>query len=105
MSVRLTDLYSLPTGRGSNINIIERCAGNYFQLGMRLLNDYDGSRIDMIKVTHNRRPVPIMKEIFRVWIASGDHSWRVLIESLSRCDMHSLARDVTDTLRHNNVPI
>ena len=97
-------LHSLRTPRGE-LSIVQRCASHYSQLGIFLLNDDDGSKIKRIELTKHYRPEAIMNEIFQEWIASGDHSWRVLIEQLKMCNLNTLAKDVRDSLRHNGVQI
>ena len=97
-------LHSLHTPRGE-LSTIQRCASHYSQLGIFLLNDDDGSKIKTIELTHHYRPEAIMNEIFLEWIASGDNSWRVLIEHLKTCSLNTLAKDVREGLKHNGVEI
>ena len=97
-------LHSLHTPRGK-LGILQRCASHYSQLGIFLLNDDDGSKIRRIELTHHYRPEVIMNEIFQEWIASGDHSWRMLIDTLKTCSLNTLSRDVRDGLRHNGLEI
>ena len=68
--VSLFFLLSLPSLRGQ-LNIIQRCASNYWQLGIFLLRDDDGSNIKRIEMANHYKPDDVMTEIFREWIASS----------------------------------
>ena len=92
----------MPTSKGQ-LSIIQRCASNYFQLGIFLLNDDDGSKIKRMEMANHYKPEDIIREIFQEWIASGDHSWKVLIDCLKMCSLNTLAGDIEDGLRHNGV--
>ena len=97
-------LHSLPTQKGE-ISIVKKCASDYSQIGIFLLNDDDGLKVKRIELTKHYRPEAIMNEIFQEWIASGDHSWRVLIDTLKMCSLNTLAKDIRAGLIHNGVSI
>ena len=97
-------LHSLPTQKG-DLSIVKKCAAHYSEIGIFLLNDDDGSKVKRIELGHHYKPEAIMNEIFLEWIASGDHSWKVLIDTLKMCSLNTLAKDVRAGLIHNGVSI
>ena len=97
-------LQSLPTQRGE-LGIVQRCAANYSHLGIFLLNDDDRTKIRRIELANHYKPEAIMMAIFEEWIASGNNSWKELIECLRMCSLNTLARDIRDALRHNEVSV
>ena len=46
-----------------------------------------------------------MTVIFQDWIASGNHSWKELIECLKKCNLNKLAKEIEDALRYNELSI
>ena len=86
----LLNLMTLSTSEG-DINIIQKTALHYREIGTYLLEDRGGEKVGIIK--HDRKTaVAIMTEIYTQWIAM-DHSWAKLTECFRKCtcDLHSLA--------------
>ena len=94
-------LYSLPSQEGS-FSVVERCAGKYRQLGSILLSSDDVRRLTLV---NRYAPEAIMADVFQEWIASGEHSWRMLIDSMRKCSMYSQARDVEHALSFNGLSV
>ena len=112
-AMRLTKDASLPflqclpqPSKSDNINIIQRAAPEYNMLGILLLDDGDGSKIRSIEMTQHHQTEAVMREVFREWIATAqDHSWKKLIDSLRVLNLRTLAKEIEDALKENNVPI
>ena len=89
----LLTLMTLSTSEG-DINIIEKTAVYYDEIGTYLLEDHGGTQVANIK--HDcKTAVAIMREIYKKWIAK-DHSWAKLAMCFRKCtrDLHSLASTI-----------
>ena len=99
----LLNLMTLSTREGY-INIIEKTAVHYREIGTYLLEDYDGVQVDIIERNKKGEVEPIMREIYQKWIAKDlSYSWAKLAECFRKCtrDLHSLASIIE---RHFRLP-
>ena len=89
----LLNLMTLSTSEG-DINIIEKTAVYYDEIGTYLLEDYGGEQVDIIERNKKGEVEPIMREIYQKWIAKDlSRSWAKLAKCFRKCtrDLHSLA--------------
>ena len=84
----LLNLMTLSTSEG-DINIIEKTAVYYDEIGTYLLEDYDGTQVANIKDDYKKSKARVW-EIYRQWIAK-DHSWAKLAKCLRNCCLENLA--------------
>ena len=84
----LLNLMTFSTSEG-DINIIEKTAVYYDEIGTYLLEDLDGTQLDIIKDDYKTSKARV-REIYQKWIAK-DHSWAKLAKCFRKCGLHSLA--------------
>ena len=99
----LLNLMTLSTREG-DINIIEKTAVHYHNIGTYLLEDSGGVQVDIIERNKKGEVEPIMREIYKKWIAKDlSYSWAKLAECFRKCtrDLHSLASIIE---RHFRLP-
>ena len=84
----------LSTQQGKDIHIIDDSANSYHQIGITLLNDTRGNRVDNI-VNDKREGVAIVTEIYKQWLAEDkNHSWVTLTKCFRCCRLNTLAYDI-----------
>ena len=87
-------LFNLSTSEG-DIKIIQRTARQYHEIGVILLNDRYGERIDVIKRDEEERAQDIMQEIYKGWLAEGTNcSWVTLTDCFRQCGLDRLAYSI-----------
>ena len=86
----------LSTQQGKDIHIIDDSASSYHQIGITLLNDTRGNRVDNI-VNDKREGVAIVSEIYKQWLAEDkNYSWVTLTKCFRRCRLNTLAYDIEE---------
>ena len=74
----------------------------YRCIGIRLLNDADGSIVAGIHNTNSHVLKHTMYEIFYEWVRRDtEYSWQKLIECLKTCELCVLAKDIEDALKQH----
>lgn len=89
-------------GRERTINIPLEVGTHYQQLGILLLNDQWGSRVDSIVHKHQHRgPECINVAILQEWIEGKGMplTWEALVETLEKIQLNVLAKDIRDALK------
>ena len=83
-------------GKKRMINIPKEIGSNYYNFGLRLLDDPKGTRIHQIE--HDYREIEkINTEIVREWVTGWGKkpvSWKTLTELLHDIELHSLASEI-----------
>ena len=86
----------MSTQQGKDIHIIDDSASSYRQIGITLLNDTWGNRVDNI-VNDKSEGVAIVSEIYKQWLAEDkNHSWVTLTKCFRRCRLNTLAYDIEE---------
>ena len=104
MSTVLGDQPTLPElasflSRGGTINIAEKISTEYYQFGIQLLDDEDGSHIRAIEHRHLRDAVRINTDILEEWLQGRGVqpvSWTTLVKVLEDIDLGTLASDIRE---------
>ena len=98
----LLNLMTLSTSEG-DINIIQKTAVHYREIGTYLLEDRGGEEVDIIE--HNKKgdAKPIMLEIYKKWIAM-DHSWAKLAKCFRNCGLKILASIIEQHFKLPSTP-
>ena len=87
----LLNLMTLSTSE-DDINIIQKTAVHYRNIGTYLLEDYDGVQVDIIERNKKGEVEPIMREIYQKWIAKDlSRSWAKLAKCFRKCGLKILA--------------
>ena len=97
----LLNLMTLSTSEG-DINIIQKTAVHYRNIGTYLLEDRGGEEVDIIE--HNKKgdAEPIMRKIYQKWIPKDlSCSWAKLTECFRKVGLESLASIIE---RHFRLP-
>ena len=68
----LPQLINVPLPSGKPINLTRVIGGNYFDLGVYLLNDDDGSAVGVIEANNRGNVQAIAREILREWLRGGE---------------------------------
>ena len=79
------------------LNIPLQIGTKFYQFGLLLLEDRNGTTVDNIIFKHNNDPVQINTEILKEWLnGSGKQpvTWEILIETLDDCNLVTLAEDI-----------
>ena len=79
------------------LNIPLQIGTKFYQFGLLLLKDSNGTTVDNIIYKHNNDPVQINTEILKEWLnGSGKQpvTWEILIETLDDCNLVTLAEDI-----------
>ena len=79
------------------LNIPLQTGTKFFQFGLLLLEDRNGTTVDNIIYKHNNDPERINTEILKEWLnGSGKQpvTWEILIETLDECNLVTLAKDI-----------
>ena len=87
----LLNLMTLSTSE-DDINIIQKTAVHYRNIGTYLLEDYDGVKVDIIEHNKKGEVEPIMREIYQEWINKDlSRSWAKLAKCFRKCSLKILA--------------
>ena len=88
---------------GSQINIPEKVGVKYFDFGLYLLNDDNGTKLSIMERDNKEHTISIVREIVQKWLAGNGRpvSWVTLISVLKEIELISLAEDIESaTIRH-----
>ena len=90
----LLSLYQL-----GDIRIIEETATQYFKIGVHLLNDQYGNRVEAINVD-KRTAAEKITEVYRTWLREESYaSWATLCGCFRKCGFKSLAQRIEEHFR------
>ena len=89
-----------PKEGGNPVRIIERLGAQNFEVGTFLLKDNKGVIMDTIRHNARGNAEAMNREMFRRWLAGSGASvsWKVLVDTLDRYRLKTLADDIVDTL-------
>ena len=93
----LPELILFTCANGKVLNIPLQIGTKFYQFGLLLLKDSNGTTVDNIIFKHNNDPVQINTEILKEWLnGSGKQpmTWEILIETLDDCNLVTLAKDI-----------
>ena len=78
------------------LNVPQRVGANYQGFGVLLLNDTDGSKVEILEHQHRGNPIQITMGILREWLVGRglSVSWQTLIQTLRNVNLNVLADDV-----------
>ena len=99
----LLNLMTLST-RNGDINIIQKTAVHYREIGTYLLEDYGGEEVGVIK--HDCKTAEaIMREIYTQWIAKDlSRSWAKLAKCFRKCGLKILASIIEQHFKLPSTP-
>ena len=83
-------------GREGKINIPQEIGNKYYQFGILLLNDTNGTKVQNIERNY-RETERINTEIIREWTTGGGNkpvNWKTLTEVLCNIGLHTLASKI-----------
>ena len=84
----------LTTSEGE-LRIVEESACKYKEIGIILLKDNNGVKVQAIKRAVGNDLVDVVYEIYCRWIREDeDHSWKKLTQCLRDCDLNVLAWNI-----------
>ena len=84
-------------GKQQTINIPQEIGSNYYQFGMFLLDDPNGTRVNNIERKHREDPERINTEILREWATGRGKkpvTWETLTEVLRDIELGALASEI-----------
>ena len=90
----LLTLMNLKTSQG-DLKIIRRSAKHYHSIGILLLDDRHGDRVDVIIHDKMKQANAIMLTVYKEWIDEDPKcSWATLTECFRQCELTSLASSI-----------
>ena len=104
----MNQLANLKRGDGGNpVRIFERIGVKYSDVGMYLLNDDYGMKMQTVADNARGNVDTINREMFRQWLAGGGApvSWKVLVDALEGAQLKALANDIVDALNTKQTPL
>ena len=76
---------------------MEQSAHKYREIGINLLKDKTGARVDAIAKEVRGVPEEAINKIYSRWITKDeDHSWKKLAQCLRDCHLNVLASDIEE---------
>ena len=96
----LSHLMGFPSNEGE-VNIFRKVGRKYHDFGIVLLNDADGSQIDIIVSEFREDPYRINQEILKIWLqgrGGGPVTWTTLVKVLKTIDLKVLAQSIEFSL-------
>ena len=100
----LDALRNFPTMNGP-IDIAEKIGADYKHFGTLLLNDDDGSKVNVIEVSKRGHPVDITVEILEQWLHGRGRlpvTWQTLVKCLRDMKLTVLADKIENSLSEHN---
>ena len=97
----LEELLYFPTVSGATINITEKVGTDYTDLGIFLLKDEDGVKVEQIKSDCRDKSAAIVREILTRWVRGQGRkpvTWKTLIEVLNIIKLSELASSIQTAL-------
>ena len=98
---KLHELLSFSTVSGVTINITEKVGTDYTDLGILLLEDEDGAKVEQIKSDCRDKSAAIVREILMRWVRGQGRqpvTWKTLIEVLNTIKLTELASSIQTAL-------
>ena len=93
----LSHLMGFPSNEGE-VNIIRKVGGKSHDFGIVLLNDADGSQIDIIVSEFREDPYRINQEILKIWLQGRGGGPVTLVKVLKTIDLKVLAQSIEFSL-------
>ena len=97
----LQQLLAFP-GAKEKIKVHEQIGVKYIDLGVFLLDDKNGVKVEAIAMKHNNNAENASQEILLKWLRGMGKqpvTWNTLIEVLRDIDLKSLAKDIESSLQ------
>ena len=97
----LTELLSFETVSGATVDITEKVGTEYAKLGLWLLEDKDGSKIEQIESDCHYKSAVIIRKILTRWVRGEGKqpvTWKTLIEVLNIIKLTELASSIQTAL-------
>ena len=99
----LNELLFLKGNDGEPVHIIERIGNKYHKLGIHLLDDSHGTKMEIVVANENRKAEAITREMLTMWINGQgikDIDWKTLIDALrTGPKLNVLADDIVLALK------
>ena len=86
------------------MNLAEVVGTKYTKLGLFLLKDETGTKVDALEREHLKNAEKINEVIFREWIKGGNLTpvtWETLLGVLEKIGLVSIAKDIGEALCNN----
>lgn len=99
----MPQIYSLKRNDGGRpVRIIDKIGARNSELGTKLLNDEDGTRMDIITDNAREDNIKINEKIFKQWLRGSGVpvTWKQLVDTLVEVNLRELAKDIVDALDH-----
>lgn len=95
----LLKLLQFPVTPQKTVNVIEQISTSYRTLGIILLQDELGQRVEAIALQHSKT-VDIMQAIISDWLRGCGlpDTWRSLVDSLKKVRLDTIADDIEKVL-------
>ena len=93
----MPQLITFPTKDGQQLKIVERIGADYKHLGIVLLNDDTGSKIQAIVADHRQQSHEITNDILIRWLKGGGRepvTWATFVAVLKEVSLTELAKDI-----------
>lgn len=93
---KLHELLDFPVG-DKTVNIIEKIGKKYYEFGIYLLEDDDGSKMETIVEHCREEPSKINRQVLSRWIRGGGKqpvTWATLATEIDRCGLTELAKTI-----------
>ena len=95
----MAQLMKLKTKKGERVNIIESIAPVWKKVGFLMDLDEMGQKVEHIEAEHKQNGLDVCcREMFKLWLNSGDASWGNLIELLVDSERKQVAEQLKDAL-------
>ena len=92
----MINLKKISTRQGE-LKIVEESAHKYREIGIILLKDKTGTKVNAIDREMKGVPVDAVREIYSRWLMEDeDHSWKKLALCLRDCDLNVLAKAIEE---------
>ena len=97
--------------KDDSINIVNMIANDYWNFGIQLLIDSDGSTVKNVETANLQNPVAITTEILRKWLQGSGRTpvtWLTLVECLKAAKLNTAAGYIADAFfqeGRNNVVV
>ena len=97
----LMTLIQFPVTPQSSVNVIENISAGYRTLGIVLLQDSSGGKVEAIAMSYQNRAVDIMHSVISKWLTGGGLqpvTWSVFVSSLRAAGLRNIANDIEAVL-------
>ena len=86
-------------GKQQTINIPQEIGSNYYQFGLHLLDDPNGTRVHNLELEYRQNAERINTEILREWVTGRGKkpvTWETLTEVLHDIQLSALASEIEE---------